>query len=448
MKYLLFIAMMAFVIHGMAQTTVNCTFRLVDKDLGKPIQNAAVTINSIGIQELTNTEGIAVLDLPNSKLSLRISHVSFKDSTIYLNLKNIKEDSIQMNIYLEYDRVQLNTAVVEDAEILPDTVFGSIEYHVADFAFLKDQLLLLTYEREDRWKRQDESKITLYHNNKLILFDEEKKELDTLNINEPAIGFYTDYLNDVFLITKKAVYSLQSNDEQISLIELAPNDFQDYIKPVFDSINQHLLFSSWTNNFPAFDYYSFSLKDSSIQHLKRVEDELQMQLLRSEYKYLDTRSKLNAYRLELKTGIDKEIIAAQMSGFSNSLYAETLYAPCFVISDSILVFDHYSKQMNSYNTELNASDSVSLNYMGSKDFKDWSKKLLNDPISDDVFSLYERHGYSYLKKVDLKSANTLWSRRLSYRYPENIKVHNSKVYYIYRPFESSQKRYLYSEEID
>jgi len=432
---------------SMAQSSVVCRFQLKDKDQHQSIENAAIRVNSLGIQELSDSKGNAFLSLPKKKLSLRISHLAYKDSTIYLDLKTVAEDSIQITIYLEYNPVNLDAAVIGAQEELPDTVYGSKEYNVADFAFLDESLLLLTYTKEDRWKRQEESQLTLYHGNKLILLDNEGLELDTIHIEAAAIQLYTDYLNEVFLITKTEVYAVTKDSNKLKIQTITESDFSNYIRPVFDSLNQHLLFSSWRADFPSFDYYSFSTLDSSIQHLRRVEDELQMQLLRSEYKYLDTRSKLDAYRLELKTGIDKELIAAQMSGFSNSLYAETLYAPCFVLYDSIFVFDHYHAELYKYNENRISSDSVNIAYMEDSEFKNWDKQLLHDPVKDDVFSLYERHGYRYLKKLDLSDAHALWSKRLKFRYPENVKVYNSKVYYIYRPFGSNQKRFLYSEEL-
>ena len=37
--------------------------------------------------------------------------------------------------------------------------------------------------------------------------------------------------------------------------------------------------------------------------------------------------------------------------------------------------------------------------------------------------------------------------KLKFRFIENIKIEKGYVYYIYRPFESSQKRFLYKEKL-
>jgi hypothetical protein len=37
---------------------------------------------------------------------------------------------------------------------------------------------------------------------------------------------------------------------------------------------------------------------------------------------------------------------------------------------------------------------------------------------------------------------------LYYKYPEKLKVKNGYAYYIYRPFESLQNKYLYREKLE
>ena len=47
--------------------------------------------------------------------------------------------------------------------------------------------------------------------------------------------------------------------------------------------------------------------------------------------------------------------------------------------------------------------------------------------------------------------NTTWETlgnfKMFHRYPENLVIKDGEVFYIYRPFESPQKKFLYSEDI-
>ena len=75
------------------------------------------------------------------------------------------------------------------------------------------------------------------------------------------------------------------------------------------------------------------------------------------------------------------------------------------------------------------------------------KGLLQDRSSKNVFSAYEVSGHSFIGKVNLSTGEVNEKYRLAYRYVDKIAVIGNFVYYIYRPFESSQKRFLYKERL-
>ena len=219
------------------------------------------------------------------------------------------------------------------------------------------------------------------------------------------------------------------------------------IRPIVDSIGSQVFVTNYAEDFPAFEYYVHDKTDSSYQTLRYVVDKPLMELFRSEYKYLSGRGKLEAFRHEMKTGIDKEIVAAYMTGFANSLYYEELYAPLYVVDDTVMVFDHYSDQIYKYISPDQLADSVSIDYHKPKKRKEWQKEILRDFASSTMFGLFKRNGYCYLKQIDVHSGEAVSSFKLLHRYVEHIRVRDGWAYYVYRPFESSQKKYLYKEQI-
>lgn len=419
--------------------------KLYDIDMGNPVSNAVIEIRSQNAVVESDRIGEFSLTSPKKKITLRIHHVAYRDTSLILDLRSLETDSIRIAIPLAFEVYEIPTAEISDVQ-LPDTVFGSKEYHVADFTFLDQKLLLLTYEKEDRWKRQEHVENTMYHGTKLVLFDGED-ELHSRSLSAEGQSFYTDYLNDRFLVTNDGVFQIDLENDKLRAYEIEDEEFSKIIIPVFDTLKFHMLYSNWSAHFPAFEYYAYDPADSSHTLVSDIQDDLQMELLRSEYKYLDTRSKLQAYRMELKTGVDKEYIAAQMTGFSNSLYAEPVYAPCFVLRDTILIFNHLEDKLEKRDVGGKDQGEVAIYYHNDSERKHWEKMLIHDDVKDKIYSLYQRNGFAYLKEVNLDTGVAEKVIRLSYRYPENIKVHNDKVYYIYRPFESPQKRFLYSEDI-
>jgi hypothetical protein len=49
--------------------------------------------------------------------------------------------------------------------------------------------------------------------------------------------------------------------------------------------------------------------------------------------------------------------------------------------------------------------------------------------------------------IDLKTGNITEKVRLEFRYIDKIAIQNNFVYYVYRPFESTQKKFLYKERL-
>jgi hypothetical protein len=171
-----------------------------------------------------------------------------------------------------------------------------------------------------------------------------------------------------------------------------------------------------------------------------------MDLYRSEFKYVSPKEKLWAYRQELKTGIDNEVWVGATS-FTNSLYYEPLYAPLFVKEDTVLIFDHYNDMLFKVNSKLQKIDSTAITYHKFKEGKNWEQPLLKDKGEQKVFALFERGGYYYLKRINLTNGQTKTAFKLYYRFVEQSKVKNGYAYYIYRPLESTQRKFLYRELI-
>lgn len=426
-----------------AQTTV-LTGRVMDRELGDPINAAIVEWRAGNLMTQSDDKGFFSLELTGKEVTLRISHLAYQEVRIKITLQ--QQDTIYKDFFMDFAPVSIPDAVVEDVR-KPDTVFASTLRHVADLAILNDKLILLTAEKEDRWKRHDNSSTVSHKNCSLILLDENQEPLDSIAVPEQGIQFYTDYLREVFLITESITYRCSLEQNQLKLQPVDPESFELHIIPALDTLSSVLYYSTFDPDFPAFDYlahFGEGLSDSVLVH---IEDKLQMELLRSEYKYMDTRDKLMAFRMELKTGIDKEIIAAWMTGFSKSLYASPVYAPCFIIKDSICIFDHTASQLLRFDENRNPDTPLQFNYHETQNALKW-KRLVHDKGKEDVFSLYQRNGYAYLRRINLSSGQTEEAYRLYFRYPDKVLVHKGVIYYTYRPFESAQKRYLYSENLN
>jgi hypothetical protein len=171
-----------------------------------------------------------------------------------------------------------------------------------------------------------------------------------------------------------------------------------------------------------------------------------MELYRSEYKWVDVRTKLWAKEKEHQTGIDAEIWVGA-NYFTQSIYYKELYAPMFHRNDTLFVFDYYKDMLLCYSAHGDPIDSIPIYHHYNPRSTGWKKQLIQDRITGEIYAVYDKAGFTYLGNVNVTTGLISELVRLEYRYVDKLAVHNNAVYYVYRPFESVQKRFLYKEKL-
>jgi hypothetical protein len=234
--------------------------------------------------------------------------------------------------------------------------------------------------------------------------------------------------------------------DQIQLQRIEVEDFKQIIEPLIAIHDDCQLYTNYNKEFPAFDYYLYHTADSLFQLLHHVEDESLMRMFRSEYKYLSPREKLDALRYEMDTGTDKEIVAAYMRGFQNTSYYEPLNAPMIAVDSALWLFDHHHDALMRYDFEGERLDSVSIHYHHVKKPLRWQAQIIADQESQKVYTSYDRNGYTEVHEI-MADGTHIKRMDLAYRYADKLSILGGYAYYVYRPFESSQRRFLYKEKI-
>jgi len=322
---------------------------------------------------------------------------------------------------------------------MPDTIVSSLEYSVEDFAFDKEgSLVLLTYDKNVK------------KGCVLRLLDNKNEVIDVhyLDVNDRAIELKSDFRGNIHLLTEANVYLVFVEDRRLRVLQENRDDYFRLIEPIIDTIGQNIYFSNYSELYPAVDYFEFNVLDSTYKILLTVEDKETMEFYRAEFKYLNNREKLNLHRRQLETGIDKEIWAGAMY-YTRSIYYIPIYAPLFKVDDdSIIIFDHYKNLMFKYSSTGGFVDSLRISYHKESKKSGWESPIIQDKVSGNVYALFLRNGYTYLSEIDKNSGQVKQSFKLYYKYVERIQIINGEVFYIYRPFESIQKKYIYREKLE
>jgi hypothetical protein len=419
-------------------------FTFIDKKTGESVPNVKATIQQIS-SSLTSSDTtgifysnkkgtISTVASVNSIIVLYAQHAIYEDFRQGFKVKSEGEDTLKFEILLKSASLQIIKEVVIRAPGIPDTIYGSDRLSVADFELQKNgKLVLLTYPKQ------------LKKGGEIVLFDG-KEVLSTIPLTDIPEKLIRDFRGNTHVICQNEIFTLVLSKNEVQIATIEKDYFLQYIAPIVDTNRTKMYLNNFNPVYPAFDYFTFDRIDSSYKKILHIEDDLMMELYKSEYKWVDVRTKLWAKNKEVESGISAEVWVGA-NYFTQSLYYEEAYAPLFHRNDSIFIFDYSKDRMLIFNVFGDVIDTVSIYHHYNPRKTGWKKNVIQDKVTGAIYAVFELNGFSYLGLIDGKTGKIDKKVKLAFKYVDKIRVNNNFVYYIYRPFESLQRKYLYREQL-
>ncbi len=351
-------------------------------------------------------------------------------------LKRAIGDTLNLNIVMPAEMIELKPTDIS-AHQGPDTVIGNWHFFIEDYIFYDSgQFVLLTFEKNLKSAQ-------------VMLVDREQNIISKTDIPIEAIELFKDYQGHINVMCKDSAFRVHVfPDKHIALMALPYRDFCDRMLPCVDTIGGKILFSNYNRDYPEFSYFTYNPADTVIKKVRTIVDKDLLAQYNWEFDYLKPKDRLYARKMEAYTGIDKRIIAATMTGFPNSIYYTPLYAPMFVVQDTICVFDHYSDSLFLYDKGGKQIHASKIDYHHPANWKEWNHQLHQDEVTGEIYARFVKGGFYYLKRIDIKTGKITGTYKIENQYPKHIRIRSGNVYYIFRPTESIQKKYLYRERIN
>ncbi|MGB0423610.1 MAG: carboxypeptidase-like regulatory domain-containing protein, partial [Flavobacteriales bacterium] len=244
-----------------SKKTFQLSGNLTDASSGDPILGVNILAKgNFNIGASSDADGDYNLKLAEGKYVVKFSHVAFRDTSIVINTKKWESNKQVLNLKMVFSPVLLNEAVAFGT---PDTIYGHDEYNVGDLAFVDDKLLLLTYEKEDRWKRQSDVDKCIHQGVRLVMLDSSGNVLDARGVPFKCLDFYTDFFSEVLLSTMDSMLHIGFSENELFLSGVSSDDYDNYYLPVIDSLHHQILASTYKEDYPGFEYYGFNTEDST-----------------------------------------------------------------------------------------------------------------------------------------------------------------------------------------
>ncbi len=429
-KFLLLVKLILFCIVVQAQDYIYVTGQVTDIKTQEFIENVHVKINQRNIITKTNAKGVYFIRIPKKKNAVLVfSHTSYE--TLYEPAYS-DDDTLLLDVTLKTKIAQIPEFEFTEGKPIP--VFKSTKISIADYEFYQDKYLFLVYGKR------------LNKDSEVYLVDEQENIIAKHFVPGEPVELYNDYMGNVNLICKNAIYRIHVMNDKISIYELPMEDFNQLIKPIVDTMETSVIFSDFLRQFPRFKYYAFDRQDTSVRVIKEVVHKDMDWRYNFEYHFLSNADKQFAKRMAKKLkGYDRYDVAAHMTGFANSFLFDEIYAPLFVINDTINIFDHYESKVWKFVDDTVQVDSISFNYHNPRKKNSWKKELIMDEITGKIYGLFLKNGYYYLKEINHNTGEIVDEKKLYYQFAEKVKVKDGFVYYTYKPSRSLTKKFLYKE---
>ena len=421
----------------LAQQGSSCLkIRLVDSEFtSNNVRNARVFIKNNESESLfiSNSKGQVITCNFFGDVSIFISHVGYENIDTVINVHSVK-DTIELKLVMHV-KSYVGKEVVITNPFEPIQLFGSERLSVQDFEMVdNEKMVLLTYERK------------LNKGAEILLVDDEETILFATRAGNNAHELIRDFRGNIHLRTESAIFHLVPTDDDLSIYQMDKEYFTKYVEPIIDTVEYKVYFSNYQEIYPAVDYFSFDRLDSLYLKITQVTDDVMMEMYLAEYKYVDVRTKLWAREMEQELGVDKEVIIGA-SVFTNSIFYKEIYAPLFVRNDTLFVFDYYNEKLFSYTMFGDAIDTLHITHHLQPKKTGWKNQLIQDRLTGQIFAVYEKAGYTRLRHIDLTTGQLGEGIQLNFKYVDKLRLSGNAAFYIYRPFESAQKKFLYKERL-
>lgn len=388
----------------------------------------------------TDSQGFFDLQVPARKASIRVSHIGFEELRRTVVASGPSGDRVVLR--LKAKAVELPEMEVRAPR--PEVVFERKDLHVGDFVVNSDGLWVLAFDKRQLMLRQGLAGQTIWRGPRLHLLDTGFVEVTSSILPSSACAMIRDHAGRPVVKAEDHAWSVQLHGVDIEIGRIDAYTYQNAVLPWTDSLPGLLLGNTWTYDYPAFEHIAYDAATGRQKVMCQVVDPFWMSIFRGSYKYMSGRSKVLAMDLAMEHGTDKETIAGFMVGIDADLRYKPPYAPLFVVRDTLCVFDHHKERIRRFTMHLDPIDEIPITYQRDRD---WDRNLVQDRATGAVYARYARGSLTWLRRIDPSTGIMGSTTRLTHPWPTDIQVHDGHAYYVYRPYESLQKRTLYREAL-
>ena len=413
-----------------ADTTFTVSGRVTALHSGQPLKNVNILLYGSSAGTVTDSRGAySIVIRAGEKASLAFSYIGYRTEIVEITQQ---KDHV-VNVKLRPQPVNLKEVPVT---AMPEVFHGTQEYNIIDYELFGSYLGLIVYE-----KRPSRSK--------LLLVNDKDEIIASHLIPETPSGFFKDCLGNIHIVTDN--YAFQAEVTDSVTFELYPRPaarFNAFTKPCVASIDEHFYFAGYGPGRMSIQYIYANEKDSVKEAFRYVEDTQRLKMYLNAPQGLASLQKWEQDYLRAGEAVPEGLggmIRHELrhaKAIARLYFGKPVFAPLKAIDKNIYLFNHYDSKIEKYTPDGKPVSDLAIDYHKQKN---WENELIVDPVRHKAYTCFFKNGLYDVKEIDLASGNLKDAFEVKYKYAEKIRVIDGALYYLYKPFESQQKKYLYRQ---
>lgn len=408
-----------------AVRVISITGVVKDKSCNDVVSNVNVKIADAAFGDITDINGNFSIQAPVSKFSdkitLKCSHIAYKDVTVTLKKDKIKNIEILMD---------MNVMSLPEVKIfgVPQIAYANTEFQIYDYELFYSKILLVVYE-----KKLSKSNI--------LLVDRDMKVDCIKDINGTPVGMYKDCIGNVNLITFYYPFKITMNAGCLS-VNYAKQDWQNKInKPCVAQAKNGLYYYYFYG--PArlsvnYSYYNSYTKTDSV--FRQIKDTVASNELKNKLENQDaanSRGSMADLKLSTWEGGDKE--SFQQDADDNNKKNQ-MYAPMLSIKDSLFIFNHCDGLIEVYSMNAKYKRRIKISY---HKLSGWKHKIYTDRATNKVYTCFARNGIYEISEINLNTGYLEAPCKVPFSWIDKIQINEGNIYFLYKSAQYNYKKCLY-----
>lgn len=374
---------------------------VLDSVTNEAVVNAEIVVSGYGDKGFTDEKGFFSVKSATRECTVEIHGISYNPQKIYVNsASGFTKIFVSSKSY--------NLSPVEITVNKPNDMLPGIRYHIMDFEFVGNYIVILAYERQSVFLP------------KLLLINQKGDTLCAVEVHKP-LKLCKDYDGKIYYVSKTESYEIILDSNVIKLCNSVCNeDFERINKTIIEHYGNNYYLKQYQCNNQILNYYNYDEVNDELNCFRSISDEDNIQ-----------RNRWGAYF----DGKEEDL------RFQQLIINHALNVPFFKLHDTIFLLNFLQSKLEKYSVLSDTLAEINIDFHNDKSF---TNDLFIDKIQSKVYTLFIKNGISQIKQISTVDGDIIQTIEIpDFVFIEKIKINDGKIYFLYKTKDLSEYKKLY-----